>query len=280
VGHFMTTIGTFTLGDFPTYLAIPNPLSTAPFLRNGALLLMCFGLFQWRRSPGVRFIAATLFVALVLSLGYSASYQPVHIPGRTDHAYLPLFALLLALGVDGLKPRFLEGAVLLIGMIGSLTILQIYHDYPAKNESRTYLWELQANLNPGDIVVTTGLTWAETAYYFERWAVPATVLPFPKSIEDHPGYLNYWDLVKNPGQLYADAERIVEFSKETLGPDNAIYLLYLRPLNVNGIIAERLIRDFPNMIEIGSQPFRQSVMGHQVRIIRMQAERRGASSHQ
>jgi hypothetical protein len=240
---------------------------------------MLFGLFHWRRSTGARFIAVTLFSALILSLAYSALYQPVHISGRTDHAYLPLFALLLALGIDGLKPRFVAGAVLIIGMIVSLTILQVYHDNPSKSDSRTYLWELQANLNPGDIVITTGLTWAETAYYFERWTVPATVLPFPKTIEEHPGYLNYQELMKNPGQLYAEADDLIRICKETLGPDNAIFLLYLRPLNVNGIIAERLVRDFPNVIEIGSQPFRQSLLDNGVRIIRMQAEQPGAGSH-
>ena len=168
VGHFMTSIGTFALGDFPPYLAIQNPLSIAPFFRSGALLLMCFGLYSWRQSTGARFVAVTLFVALILSLGYSVLYQPVHIPGRTDHAYLPLFVLLLALGIEGLKPRLLEGAVLLVWMIGSLAILQIYHDYPAKNDSKNYLWELRTNLNPGDIVITTGLTWPETAYYLDR----------------------------------------------------------------------------------------------------------------
>ncbi len=280
VGQFMTSIGTFVLGGFPPYLAIPNPLPIAPFLRSGALLLMCFGLFRWRRSTGARFVAVTLFVALILSLGYSVLYQPVHIPGRTDHAYIPLFLLLLALGIEGLKPRLLEGAVLLVGMIGSLAILQIYHDYPAKNDSRNYLWELQANLNPGDIVITTGLTWAETAYYLERWAVPVAVLPFPKKVEDHPGYLNYRGLMRNPGRLYADAETLAQICKETLGPDNAIFLLYLRPLNVNGIIAERLLRDFPNVIEIGARPFRQSVLGHRVRIIRMQPERLEMGSYQ
>ena len=272
VGHFMTSIGTYALGDFPSYLAIPSPLSTAPFLRGGALLLMCFGLFQWRRSTGARFVAVTFFAACVLSLGYSALFHPVHIPGRTDQAYLPLFVLLLSLGIDSLKPRFLGGVVLVLGMVGSLTILQIYHDYPAKNQSRSYLWELQANLNPGDIVVTTGLTWAETAYYLDRWAAPVTILSFPKSVEDHPSYLNYRALMQNPGRLYADAEKIAEFAEKNLGPDNAIYLIYLRPLNVNGIIAERLIRSFPNVIQIGSEPFRQSVLSHGVRIIRMQAE--------
>jgi 4-amino-4-deoxy-L-arabinose transferase-like glycosyltransferase len=280
VGHFMTSIGTYALGDFPSYLAIQSPLSTAPFLRSGALLLMCFGLFQWRRSTSARFVAVTFFVAFVLSLGYSVVYQPVHIPGRTDQAYLPLFILLLSLGIDSLKPRFLGGVVLVVGMVGSLAILQIYHDYPAKNQSRDYLWELQANLTPGDIVITTGLTWAETAYYLDRWAAQVTVLPFPKSVEDHPGYLNYRVMMQNPGLLYADAEKLAEFAKENLGPDNAIYLLYLRPLNVNGIIAERLIRNFPNVIEIGARPFRQSVLGHGVRIIRMQAEQSDMGSYQ
>ncbi len=278
VGHFMTTIGTFALGDFPNYLAIQSPLSTAPFVRSGALLLMCFGLFCWRRSTGARFIALTLFVALALSLGYSALYQPVHIPGRTDHAYLPLFALLLALGIASLKPGIFEGAVLLVGMIGSLAILQIYHDYPAKNHSRMYLWELQANLDAGDIVITTGLTWAETAYYLDRWAVPATVLPFPKAVKAYPGYINYRKLMKNPAGLYADADELARFCRENLGPENAIFLIYLRPLKVNGIVAERLIRDFPAAIEIGSQPFRQSVLGHQVRIIRMQRDRPAVNS--
>jgi 4-amino-4-deoxy-L-arabinose transferase-like glycosyltransferase len=280
VGHFMTSIGTFALGDFPPYLAISSPLSTAPFLRSGALLLVCFGLFRWRHSDSARFVAVALFVSLLLSLGYSLLYQPVHIPGRTDQAFLPLFVMLLALGVEGLRPRFLEGVVVLVGMVGSLTILQIYHDNPAKNDSRNYLWELQQNLNPGDVVITTGLTWAETAYYFERWDVPATVLPFPKSVENHPGYLNYREMMRNPGQLYEDAESLVEVSKELLGPDNAIFLLYLRPLNVNGIIAERLIREFPIVIEVGSQPFRQSVLGHGVRIIRMQADQQSPRSYQ
>jgi len=279
VGHFMTSIGTFVLGDFPAYLAIES-LKSGPFLRNGALLLMCFGLFRWRRSIGTRFIAVTLFAALILSLGYSVVYQPVHIPGRTDQAYLPLFILLLALGIEGLKPRFLEGVALVVVMVGSLAILQVYHDHPAKNDSRAYLWELQANLTPGDIVITTGLTWAEATYYLDRWEVPSTVLSFPKTVEQHPSYLNYGELMKNPAQLYADADELAEVCKEILGPDNAIFLLYLRPLNVNGIIAERLVRDFPNVIEIGSQPFQQSVLGHRVRNMRMQAERPGLGSYQ
>jgi hypothetical protein len=85
--------------------------------------------------------------------------------------------------------------------------------------------------------------------------------------------------MKNPGRLYEDADHLVQTCKKSLGPDNAIFLVYLRPLNVNGIIAERLLRDFPDVIEIGSQPFRQSVLGHRVRIIRMQAERPGMYSH-
>jgi hypothetical protein len=59
-----------------------------------------------------------------------------------------------------------------------------------------------------------------------------------------------------------------------------VILLYLRPLNVNGIIAERLIRSFPNVIEIGARPFRQSVLGHGVRIIRMQAEQPEMGAYQ
>jgi len=280
VGHFMTTIGTFALGDFPPYLAIRSPLSTAPFLRIGALLIVCFGMYRWRHSNSARFIAVTFFTALILSLGYSALYHPVHIPGRTDQAYLPLFVLLMALGIEGLRPRPLEGAVLLVGMVCALTINQVYNDYPAKNSSRTYLWELQSNLNPGDIVITTGLTWAETAYYLDRWAIPVTVLSFPKTVEEHPGYLNYKELMRNPARLYSDADELARIAKETLGPDNAIFLVYLRPLNVNGIITERLIRDFPNAIEIGSQPFQQSTLGHRVRIIRMQAKKTGARSRQ
>jgi len=275
IGHFMTSIGTFVLGDYPPYLAMPSPLATAPFLRGGALLLMCYGLYRWRRSPGARFVAITFFVAMFLSLAYSALYQPTHIPGRTDQAYLPLFILLLALGIEGLRPRWLEGAVLVVGMVCSLVVLQIYHDYPAKNDSRNYLWELQGNLNPGDIVVTTGLTWAEATYYLERWSAPVTILPFPKAVEKHPEYLNYKELMRNPAQLYADAEELVETCQQMLGPGNAIYLIYLRPLNVNGIVAERLVRSFPNAIQVGMQPFRQSVLGHAVRIIRLQADRPG-----
>ena len=49
---------------------------------------------------------------------------------------------------------------------------------------------------------------------------------------------------------------------------------------LNGIIAERLICSFPNVIEIGARPFRQSVLGHGVRIIRMQAEPPEMGSYQ
>jgi len=131
-----------------------------------------------------------------LEPGITAVYHPMHIPRRTDQAYLPLFILLLALEIESLQPRLLEGAVLIVGMVGSLAILQIHHDFPAKSDSRNYLWELQANLNPGDIVVTTGSTWAETTYYLERWAAPVMILPFPRAIEDHPGYLNYREMTR------------------------------------------------------------------------------------
>jgi len=41
---------------------------------------------------------------------------------------------------------------------------------------------------------------------------------------------------------------------------------------MNRIVAERLTRSFPNLIEIGAQPFRQSVLRHRVRIIRIRAD--------
>jgi hypothetical protein len=112
----------------------------------------------------------------------------------------------------------------------------------------------------------------------------------PRNFAPHEP-LAYFDLVATVGRVHREvtspegltarlAEKLVEYAEENLGPDNAIYLRYLRPLNVNGIIAERLIRSFPNVIEIGARPFRQSVLGHGVRIIRMQAEQPEMGSYQ
>jgi hypothetical protein len=208
----------------------------------------------------------TGLVSLVLSISYTQGGHPTHIPGRTDSALLPFAILLVALGVDSLRPKIAEAAVLMIIIIGGLAILLTYYENPNKNGSRQYLEELRSSLNPGDVVIATGSTWAESAYYLQRWGPPVTLYSYPMGVADQLGATRTPVSPEDMAQLAAEAEELAKQCREKLHPDNAIFVIYVDPANINGGIVQRLERDFPVVTEVGKRRFQLGILGDEVRV--------------
>lgn len=269
--HVMDSVGGFTLGGYPNYFAIEDKIPAADWVRGAALLLVGWGVIRNRRSPGLRFVATTLLVTAALSLAYSQLLQPVHIPGRTDHALLPLFALLLALGMDAIRPKAV-GVLVAVGWIAaSLVILLPYYDYDEKSASRSYLAAIQPR--SGDVIITTGKTYAETEYYVDAWQLPVTLLSFPRQAREHPGYLNYDELRGTPGLLDSDADWIVQKCRRTLRAGNRAIVILVRPYEVNSIVVSHLRRAFGPEVELTKEQHRQSLLAHPVHLLAFESKR-------
>jgi hypothetical protein len=268
----MDSVGGFTLGGYPNYFAIEDKVDAAGWVRGAALLLVGWGAIRNRHLPGLRFTATTLLVTVALSLAYSQFLQPVHIPGRTDHALLPLFALLLALGMDATRPKAV-GVFVAVGWVAvSLVILLPYYDYEEKSASRNYLAAIQPE--SGDVIITTGKTYAETEYYVDAWQLPVTLLSFPRQASEHPGYLNYDELQGTPGLLDSDADWIVQECRRTLRAGNRAVVILVRPYEINSIVVNHLRRAFGPEVEVTKERHWQSLLAHPVHLLAFEATHR------
>jgi len=265
LAHALDSVGGFTLGGFPPYFAIRGQLVPEIGFRLAAVALAAWGLFRHRESACLRFAATAFLVAMALPLGYSVVAQPVHIPGRTDHVLLPIFALFLAAGFDAVRPRFAGVALVSAWIAASIFVLVPFYSDPEKDLTREYLSDIEAR--PGDVVITTGKTYAEVAYYVDRWNLPVTLRSFPLEAQEHPGYLNYEALLEDRAQLVDDADRLAGLCRDASELGNRCFVILVPPLPINQIVADRLARDFGAGIDVTRQPRRQSLLRHRVRIL-------------
>jgi len=265
LAHALDSVGGFTLGGFPPYFAIASPLEPETAFRLAAVALAVWGLVRGRDSACLRFVATAFGVAMALSLGYSLVAQPVHIPGRTDHVLLPLFALLLAAGFDAVRPRA-AGAALAAGWIAAavLVLVPFYAD-GEKDLTRAYLSDIDAR--PGDVVITTGKTYAEVAYYVDHWDLPVALRSFPLEAREHPGFLNYDALMEDRPQLVADSEKLAAECRAAAQLGNRCFVILVRPREINQIVADRIAKDLGAGVEVTRAPRRQSLLRHPVHIL-------------
>lgn len=241
VRHLVDSLLSFALGPYPGHLAITSPVRGAALASAGAVAIAGYAAMRMRERAPVRLVAIAFAVALVLSLAYSAGVQPVHIAGRTDQALLPLFVILLALGIEAIRPVLLGRCVLVLFLVGALAMLVAYYGNGAKSGSRKWLSALIAEAHAGDVVVATGLTHPELQYALRRAGIPARLESFPRSVADHPGYVNYDALRAQPEQLAIDAHILGTFCEDAVAHGDRAFVV-LVPGDIHRALYDELQR--------------------------------------
>ena len=60
--------------------------------------------------------------------------------------------------------------------------------------------------------------------------------------------------------------RVASVRRRSLGPANAIFVIYVGPASINEVIVQRLEQDFPVVTEVGKRRFRQGLLRDEVRV--------------
>lgn len=216
----------FDHGGAPSWHALPAVLGagTAAF---GAWAL-------WRRrAPGDRpeavWLPAYLALPIASALLLSSFLAPHYVPGRVDQLVYPAYALLLGAGIAALPARGLRAAsgVALVGF-GVAMHSAYATDAVARGfdgSDRALAAAVAEVLRPGDVILCTGLTRAPLAYELGRRGIDAPILSFPRETALHLGSQNDWRLVRDPGFLRAEAERVLDRARGLAAPGGRLFVL-------------------------------------------------------
>ena len=223
VAHLADTLWSFSFGPFPYLLSgLTSPLGESWLVRGGLVIVLAVGLARVHREPALRLLVLAACITLTCSVLYSSLVQPVYIPGRTDLYLLPFFLLILGAGLIALRLRaaFWIGLALYAAL--ALSVLRPYYTLPSKDWSRRFLEEIRARSVAGDLVVTTGLTFAETEHALRD--LPVRLESYPRSAREHPGYLNWPEVLADPEGLALDAREIARAAAR-LVPERQVFVI-------------------------------------------------------
>lgn len=264
--HLLDSLASFSFGPFPPYLALRSEWGESFPVRAAILALCVFGLYAGRRVQALRFLAASAAIALACALLYSGLAQPVYIPGRTDFYLLPFFVIVLACGIDALPTRFAPPLVAVALCALSLTVLVPYARDSERDTSQEWLTALCAQAARDDLVITTGLTFAETEYALRRFDSGATLESYPRSAREHPGYLSWQELLLQPELLEQDARALAQEAAKRARAGKRVFVIWVEHPG-NGPLLEALSAALGSPPEVGPA-CSQSITGTTIRILR------------
>jgi len=260
--HLADTLWSFSFGPFPYLLpALSSPVAESWLVRGALLAVLAAGVVRAFHEPTVRLLVVASAITLACALTYSSLAQPVYIPGRTDHYLLPVFVWILGVGLVTPRLRAATWLGLVAYGILALSVLAPYYAHPSRDSSRRFLEEIRTRSSPGDIVVTTGLTFAEAEHGLR--GLPVRLEPYPRSAREHPGYLSWAEILSDPGRLADDAREIARTAAR-LPPANRVFVI-LVPHAAQG----PLVTELPRVLDLdpdSGEVFSQSVIGTSVRL--------------
>jgi hypothetical protein len=178
---------------------------------------------------------------------YSAFGRPLYLPGRYDTIVLPVFLMLLAIGVDKvmtLKP-LLGGAV--TAAIVALAGLSLFPalgapvvDDPLDLAAGQVLAQVAA---ADDRIISTSLRQQVTAYYAQRAGFRGRLASFPSEITQHSGWYSAARLLGDRARLKADGERVARELIESARQGHTVWILASRPSEIDDYLFEPLLRE-------------------------------------
>jgi len=266
-GHVADSLAGMCFGPFPNYVAIQGSAPSGVMALLAMTALAVCGFLRARASGAARLACVTFLVALGLGIGYSGLAQPVFIPGRTDSYLLPLFLVFVAHGIAGLAWRPARAmSVAGCGLLSALTLFPYYRD-TEKDASRAYMASWRGTLHAGDAVIATGHTYAVCEYYMRRWQVPATLLSYPLSAQEHPGYLNSVEEMRRPQRLDKDAQDIARLLAARLGARGEAVVLFSSPYAMNSRLLKQLNSALAP-VPAAREPYHEALIGAPVQVLR------------
>lgn len=195
---------------------------------------------------GASWVPAFVVVPALSAIAVSAWLTPHFVPGRVDQMMYPGFALLVGLGICGLRPwasRAAAGvAILALGLATRSVFATDYREYHYRGADRAMAAVVREEWRPGDVILCTSLTRAPLEYYLRD--LDATFLSYPRETAAHLGAQNDPRLLEDLDALAREAEVVMAQARQRAGPKGRLLLARSR-LSVNDPLGpEALYRRF------------------------------------
>jgi hypothetical protein len=131
--------------------------------------------------------------------------------GRYDTIVLPLFLVLIAVGLDNaLRLRVWFGAALgasVLGLAAVSSSTALATDSVADPDVAAAQY-LNSRADSNDEIVTTGLRRAVVAFYMDRAGHHREFRSFPYEISEHPGWHSPERMMRDPDRLRREGEEL------------------------------------------------------------------------
>ena len=180
---------------YPGVFIIPPPLAIQIFANALTVIAVVAGFRQER----ARIWAAITLTPVALVMIFSAAGMAAYFPTRFEAVIAAPLAVWIALSLGAMHERRVRGAVLVcLLVVGSVSSYYAFMTAAGKPRDG---WREAALLVRGSVpptvpIVASGYAYLETsAQSTEEW--PASVIPFPASLGEHPG----WVGTPDPGSL-------------------------------------------------------------------------------
>ena len=216
----LRSIAVFSIGgSTPEYVPLgiagwPTAVHWTSYLVFGALVASAVARQSAAAAAAARLALA---VGVLLVLPFAVSFvTPMYVVGRHDVQALPLFLLLTSAGVVQLR----RAAAIAAGLtIAALTIaaLHAFYSKPAADLGRRQAAVLLEHAAASDQILTTGFTRNTVEYHVRNGDGLQPFHSFPTSLGAHRGWVDEREL-RNEETLSADARRLVDSLRQTLGP--------------------------------------------------------------
>ncbi len=160
------------------------------------------------RRTCARVTLVELAALLVVPLVVAELFVPGVLPGRTNLAALPLFAIAVGLAVEVLPAA--PGRAIVVAMVVA-GVFGIGIDVSdAQSGSRSAAAALADATEDGDVVVFAALTHGPADVELRRRGRAVQPVTYPGGLVGHPGRYDAYQLIENPEGAAAEAERALD----------------------------------------------------------------------
>jgi hypothetical protein len=189
-----------------------------------------------RRPNGIKGVAALigfLFVPLVGAWVYSLVLSPLYLVGRYDTIALPVFLILLAIGLDhAFAVRVWLGSALAAAVLGLAALSSattIAADFVAEPEQLMAAQYLNGHAAPADEIVSLGLSQAVVAFYMDRVGHHRDFRSFPFEMSEHPGWSSPQRMLRDSGRLEREGAQLAAVLETAAAHGHGVWLLAAGP---------------------------------------------------
>jgi hypothetical protein len=217
-------------GQYPIYLGF---LGQAPSFRLLAwptlITILAMAVGGWRQS-GVRMLIGFLLVPLIAAWIYSLVRTPIYLVGRYDTIVLPVFLMLLGVGLDNaFRARAWLGVTMTLGLAAISSSTTFAADVVEEPDEVLAAEYLNLHAVSSDEIVATGQRQAIVAFYMDRAGHHRSFRSFPFETSDHPGWYSPERMLRDSDRLTREGAQLSVIFEAAAAQGHGIWVLATGP---------------------------------------------------